>query len=526
MKQLVRGTIFTVLVLALSACEGGGGNAGSNDDTDNNGGGPSTADANQAQKGPFRAGATVTVSQLDSDGVETDNQATAVMEENGSFTFPSVSWEGPSLIAIDGTFFNEVTGNFSSESRSLTAIVDLPGEEDANVNLYTHMVAEGVRHYMGDGHDFHDDDIRRIVRDALKELTGITSDPNELDLLHAAENPEEADGANLLLFSAAFLEAGLDASDLAAIIEDFQGDGDIDAGGEDAWRRLQLAREDNPDLLPEAVQTLQNQYSTEPPASVNTSAIAWLLDPCQAAKANQTRVVCVDDSFHGDHAQDNEEWVTFVPLITGRYTIYLSGDPGVNDDNANTCNWELNPDTLGDSDHTDGFCGVEDYTAVLQAGEEYPIYPRVGKFEDQQAAYFILSADRNSDGTDSREGAVEMKYFPFDGYVGTHIGASDNAYYRFSSGSAGEHTISVGGYPCAGSSHVEVELYEAPLNATDPFDAGYSIASSSEESCSQTITQSLEASRDYFVKITNKTAYMENFRPAPASTGFSIDIQR
>lgn len=519
-----RATLMIGLICALTACGGGGSDSSAAGSGGDDGGGGSTASQpNSAQKGPFQPGATVTVAALDDDGAETGQTANVDVGENGEFTLPEVGWTGPSMISVTGTFFDETSGTFTGQARTLKAFAVLPEEADANVNLYTHLIAGGMVHYMAQTNESVDT-IREVVRDALRDTTGLQGNPIDLNLLHAAENPQESDGANLLLFSAAFLSAGLDQADLDAMVEDFRGNGKFDGVAETQWRAMQQAANDNPDLLAEAAGALRDQYSSQPPAG-DGSGMAWLPGPCERALLNEPRAVCVGTPFDGEDTNDSDEDVVFVPPVTGRYTVALFGDAGVSDDNTNTCSWTIRQGASqqGDSSHTDGFCGVEDMTnATLEGGEEYVIRPKVGRDDAGAPAYFTLSVYRNADGRSSDP--VTIDDFPFDGRVGTLIGGSDTSYYRFTAGSDGTRTLTLSDYPCANDSHIRVELFAPPADAGSKFSSTHRVASSADEqACAQNLQHGFEAGRDYYLRVINKTAFMKTFRPAPGSTDFTIE---
>lgn len=515
---------LAVLGFVLSGC----GSDSDNDGADSSSaGGGDAGTTNSVQKGPFQPGGEVVVMQLDEAGEEIGEQQTTEVGTNGEFTLPGTDWSGPSAIGVTGTYFDETTGNFSDQSMTLHAVINLPEEAGANVNLYTHLVAHRTAAIMPEA-DF--DTARDHARDEVRDLTGIVGDAIDLDLLRAANNADEADGANLLLFSAAFLTADMDTDAFDALVADFADNGTFDGDGLAHWRSIQQAAENNPDLLADAVAALQSQYGTQPPNSGGAEGVAWLLSPCLAAKLTEPRVVCVDGGFDGTANNDSEEFVVFIPPVTGRYTIELFGDVSAEEHNTNNCYWTLYREQdsgsteYGSSAYDGHFCGVEDVTSTLNAGERYYIQPEVTRDDPDFPAYFTLSVSPNSQGRSNRSGAVEINSFPFRGYVGTLIGTTDTSYYRFTAGS-GTHTITVGGYPCGGSAHARVDLYDAPADESSPFKSGYRIANSWEESCSQVIEQSLEAGKEYFLKITNKETYMTNSRPAPGSNDFQINIE-
>lgn len=523
-KRVLIPIATAALGLALSGCGGGG---GSSSEGGSDPGGGDAAPANNVQKGPFQPGGTVTLTRLNGDGTQSGDTASTEIGTDGGFTFPETGWTGPTVITATGTFFNESTGTFSSEEMTLSALVTLPVKTNANINLYTHLVAATTRELMAiTNGDF--DEIRTTVREVLSQALGIDGTPVDLDLLRAANNAEQADGANLLLFSAAFLQAGLKQDDLQALIEDFTDDGLFGNGvGESQWRAILQAIHDHPDLQSDAALALQNQYSSQPPSSDNTEGFHWLPGACETALFEQPRVVCENLHFHGDYENDSGEPITFIPAVSGRYSIEVVGDDSQGDANTATCSWRVSQGSsvLGDSSHINDVCGMTDITGgSLVAGEEYAITPQISRNDNTAPAHFTLAVRRNGDGYPPNP--MPLTHFPYRGHVMTWKPGSGApaSYFTFQVDENATHTITLSDYPC-GSGYLRADLYAPPADASLVFAHTHHVVASDEDTCSQTIETPLEAGRDYYLKVSNLTSRTTPDRPAPDTVRFRLNIE-
>src|SRR5699024_4709492 len=110
---------------------------------------------------------------------------------------------------------------------------------DANVNLLTDLTAARTAHLMGAGRDYAD--ARTQAQGELGKVVDISSAPQALNLLNASATDHEKDSANLLLFSAALLSAGIDQPGIDMLAADFADDGMINGDGADTFSAIQKA---------------------------------------------------------------------------------------------------------------------------------------------------------------------------------------------------------------------------------------------------------------------------------------------
>jgi hypothetical protein len=100
------------------------------------------------QKGPFRTGSTITVSELNAQLKPTGlNYYSTVSDNFGSFEVPDVKLESSFVeLMADGFYYHETFGIITSEKLVLKAISDLSDSSTVNVNILTHLTAERIKY--------------------------------------------------------------------------------------------------------------------------------------------------------------------------------------------------------------------------------------------------------------------------------------------------------------------------------------------------------------------------------------------
>ena len=110
-----------------------------------------------AQKGPFKAGSTVDIYELELDGktfAQTGKSFTGkVANDKGEFKIPNVSLKSQyALLKVTGYFTSEINGE--GVRATLTAVTDLSKRESVNVNILTHLEYDRVLALLGKGMNF------------------------------------------------------------------------------------------------------------------------------------------------------------------------------------------------------------------------------------------------------------------------------------------------------------------------------------------------------------------------------------
>ena len=101
-----------------------------------------------AQKGPFHAGASIKVIELDSARRLAESKRThetCIASGDGTFALENVNLVSPYVkVEANGFYMDELTGVRSSSLLKLNAVVDLSKRDSFNVNLLTHLAASRV----------------------------------------------------------------------------------------------------------------------------------------------------------------------------------------------------------------------------------------------------------------------------------------------------------------------------------------------------------------------------------------------
>lgn len=95
-----------------------------------------------SQKGPFIAGSSVTVQELDGQSLLQTGKSFkgSTRSDKGDFSIASVELASQyALVEVNGYYRNEVTGKNSKSPIVMTALVDLSDRDNVNVNLFTHL---------------------------------------------------------------------------------------------------------------------------------------------------------------------------------------------------------------------------------------------------------------------------------------------------------------------------------------------------------------------------------------------------
>lgn len=524
---------LSLVVVGCGGSGGGGGDAGTGDSA------VSASLAGVGQKGPFQNGATVMATELGADGLGTGNTVTAQVSAAGDFSLPTLGWSGGTEVAVSGRFFNEYTASFSSGTRSLEAIVNASGVMDANVNLYTHLLAARVRALMGGGETLAG--ARETGLAELQALVGIDSAPEGLDLADSGEASDESDSANLLEFSAAALATGLDQGQFNAIADDFADDGRVNGSatsggdGRTYWEQVQMAPENHPNLLIDARTNIEDQYGTDGPNYSGAVGRAdWRLSACDAAKLDEPRVFCLDETFNGTKGDDEGAPILFYPPEDGFYAFTLTDPAG----KLSGGGWRvflgqsLSGTDMGDS-FNDGTAPYEDVTALdLDAHQAYALQAVLNGL-DSPGDSFQLSATQISEGAAYYPVPIEVGE-AHSGRVGefydsgTNAGGPATSWYRLEGG-VGRHTIRVSNYPSptsGGGLQIRVFSADGDLDAIYDLSAVPETGKADPDGTTATeLTLDLAADKTHFILVTNQFRDFHRTSLRPEAGWVEYDLQ-
>lgn len=530
-----------LMVLALAACSSGGGGG------DDEGDATTTQVGGTAQKGPFRMGETVTATRLSGDGTLSGDTESGETGERGDYDLGAVPWAGPTRLQVEGDFFNEVEGNYTGTSRTLNAVTRLSEGEapTVNVNLYTHFIEARTRALMGDGSGF--DDALDQARSELQAAFDLDANPADLNLLQVLDASVEEGSTNLLMFSAALLQAGIEQTGLDAMAADFADNGRIDGDGIDELAAVE--DEQSSSLLDDARTALTNQFSTEPPDS-GGGGFGWILDECALKTLNITNraVICTrqDDASFSRSGQMNETTVTSVFVAESPGHLWLEVVVPPEDDLPSFNEWSLHSYS---EDDTPTFCdnysydsgesssggrSAEGVTDRLDPNESYCLSSYINPaFGDGGPSELDVNWFKVSEGGPRLAELVPLTLGDtYRGVVGNTVSTAQDmpaySYYGFEVRRSGDYRILVDGYSNLGSGSMRIGLF-----ADEDDSGGITFYNDQErvdftggpgtDSTSTEMVKSLSAGL-YGVRIFNGTNHRGNSDGSPVE--FDIEVTR
>jgi len=142
-----------------------------------------------AQKGPFRAGAQVTVQEflLDGAGYLTGKGRTWTTTTNndGQISFAALHWEDGVVakVTVEGTYFDEIANAFTATPLKLNAVMQVSKDAPlGTVNLFTHLASRYIEYWLEDG-EWNYGELRSWSNELLTWMFGLETEAHKLNLL-------------------------------------------------------------------------------------------------------------------------------------------------------------------------------------------------------------------------------------------------------------------------------------------------------------------------------------------------------
>ncbi|MFA9392220.1 MAG: hypothetical protein ACERKD_20580 [Prolixibacteraceae bacterium] len=175
-----------------------------------------------AQKGPFINGSNVVVYEFDNMYKQTGKSFVSTTESTGGFELENIPLSSPYIgITADGFYFNENSGELSTERLSLKAIADISNETSLNVNILTHLEYERVRFLIAN----EKYTINEAKQKAQQEiLTIFNMDDSNLDNAEKLDIRNSREGDSKLLAISLILQGNNSTSELSKLLADFVSD--------------------------------------------------------------------------------------------------------------------------------------------------------------------------------------------------------------------------------------------------------------------------------------------------------------
>ena len=155
------------------------------------------------QKGMFIDG-TLTAQKVETNGSISGIVVTESIDEKGKYTL-TLPWKGLTLLSAEGNFFNEYTGENSTDMVKLYALVDIDSQEHINLNLLTSLEYSRVVKLMQEGSSFKK--AQQETKQSLETLLGLSKEVDAFLLnIYDLNSTLKEENKNLLLLSGTFLK--------------------------------------------------------------------------------------------------------------------------------------------------------------------------------------------------------------------------------------------------------------------------------------------------------------------------------
>ena len=372
-----------LLVLGLHGCSGGTGGTGGivTPPTPN-----MIAISGQANKGPFAANADVTVQAVSATG-SLSASVTGSITEDGGFSV-NVEEDSVSLITVEGTYFSEISGEFTEDSIAISGVFAGGTDDDANVNVLTHLIHDRVLDLMANGSaadaaiNTAQDELTLALRAVIPSPT-TTVNFNELVVLNALQEEPTTEGNGYLLALSSVFEqhavlrsntSGITVrAELAGILdslaEDLKSDGVLDLAGTQA--DLVLAQRSlNPDEIHQNLFEFDSKFKQR---VVDDSASEAIADDLNCT-VSQENVRCFSNDENSVPSIDAE-----VEVNASLTSIVADMNAFIDSDGDGVVN------ASDDDDDDDGIIDIEDSrpfdaTLLIQANssEQFAAYVKAG----------------------------------------------------------------------------------------------------------------------------------------------------
>jgi len=259
--MIIRCFALSLLALSVSACKING----------------------SAQKGPFKAGSTVTATLLDAQAnpTGTSSRSTIVRNDQGDYLVTRINWDGWTEVTASGLYFDEIQNTDSTATIQLNAISNKDIIFDTvNTHIFSTLAASRIRQLVSNGQSI--DAAWAATQTEIASTFGLTNlDIDGVEQLDPSDGSSDnaENNAILLLFSGAFLDAGGDLAALQSLSADFADDAQFNGAGADIFNSIAQSA-GKPNILNTISANLVANGATNPPNSSNlTNLPQWVAAP-------------------------------------------------------------------------------------------------------------------------------------------------------------------------------------------------------------------------------------------------------
>jgi uncharacterized protein (TIGR02145 family) len=168
------------------------------------------------QKGPFISGTEIVLYELTENLEQTGKSfVSTITDDRGTFQFNNVALSSPfALVSASGYYFNEYTGELSSSTLQLNAILDLRDVNAININLLTHLERPRVEYLVGEGLIFAD-----AKKTAQQEIFKVLNFPETaMQSSESLDISRSGEGNAMLLAASVILQGQLTVAEMTQLL--------------------------------------------------------------------------------------------------------------------------------------------------------------------------------------------------------------------------------------------------------------------------------------------------------------------
>ncbi len=287
------------------------------------------------QKGPFKAGSNVTVSQLDSRANPVANQSVSAQtwRNQGNYSANKIHWKGWTSLQINGTYFDEFSNSMSASPITMDAITFKDNLVDtANIHLYSHLAAARIKQHVANGKNIKQ--AWRTTQTEMKQRFGLIKVSKNIHRgveqlsLTRGSGLFAKDNASLLLFTGAFLASGGDAAALQLLTDDFADDGQFNGNGAALFNNIATTAATS-GLLTRLSQNLKSHGAYNPPNKGDMPKLpSWVNDDGEIEDTKAPVITIGSDSVSLVVGTAFDDDVSATDNVDGNITanIVLGGD--------------------------------------------------------------------------------------------------------------------------------------------------------------------------------------------------------
>lgn len=295
----------------------------------------STSAGGASQKGPFKAGQTVTAQKLSDLGTNDTavSSITTTTDSLGKFQFSNIPWSGPTEFTVEGEYLDESTGEYVPGGL-LTAVtnVEVGTAPKVNINILTHIAAKNIKEQMANNISITEakEKAKEVVSKVFKIDLSSNTELEDLDITEGNDDTNKIANTQLLKISAALTKTDDPAKTLDNLVEDLK-DGEINDEAEATFEELK--QKESEVKLDEVAKNIKTAIETEDSTALKNLPTS---DDLLAGTMSLNNSIVFDDELEAEVTTSYESNVVVVNGIYGTNGASISITNGEFTINGNT----------------------------------------------------------------------------------------------------------------------------------------------------------------------------------------------